>query len=360
MPGPKTGVQTLAAEREVVVEVFASEPGVPEAETSSEPMRRAPKTCTRVPRKVGAGEGDRLPTDIRRRSRESYRSPGPFRIMGLFPPQLQADLASVHHSGPRNSDEESSAGAYGREGRSTRSGEKSASLADRSVRRMRKARRQHPSCFDAGGPRLASCARDLASRAMNAEPNDEALVTRVAQGDVAAFAALYDRYAHRIHAWAAHMVGTAEAEELVQDSFLRLWDKAAQFDARRGRFASWFMAIARHRLMGHLRQRSAQQRIVAADEIERVVADAVAPGRAVDEEAWSRETAAVVLRALGELPPEQRRVLVLAYFAGLTQSAIAKLTGAPLGTVKKRTRLALQKLRERLSDALGSGWTETG
>ncbi len=195
---------------------------------------------------------------------------------------------------------------------------------------------------------------------MSAEPSDEALVVRVARKDVAAFATLYDRYAHRVYAWSAHMVGSAEAEDVVQESFLRLWDKAGQFNAQRGRFASWFITIARHQLMRQLRRRGTEQRVMAADEIERVFADAIAPGRGPEEEAWSRESAAELLHALATLPTEQRRVLVLAYFAGFTQSAIAHITGAPLGTVKKRTRLALQKLRERLDRALGSSWTGTG
>ena len=120
------------------------------------------------------------------------------------------------------------------------------------------------------------------------------------------------------------------------------------------------MAIARHQLVGQLRKRSLQQRVIAADEIERVLADAIAPGRDLADEAWSHESGSALLGALGELPAEQRRALVLAYFGGLTQSAIAKLTGTPLGTVKKRTRLGLQKLRERLAEKLGSGWRETG
>src|SRR5712691_673526 len=113
MPGPKTGVHALAAEREVVVKVVASEPPIPAAETSSEPMRRALTTRARVPRKVVTGERDRILRDIRRRSRESYRSTGPFRIMGLFPPELlrRTQRLSTYHSGPRNSDAESSAGA---------------------------------------------------------------------------------------------------------------------------------------------------------------------------------------------------------------------------------------------------------
>jgi RNA polymerase sigma-70 factor (ECF subfamily) len=195
---------------------------------------------------------------------------------------------------------------------------------------------------------------------MASEPSDEALVARVARKDVAAFAILYDRYAQRVYAWSAHMIGTAEAEDVVQEAFLRLWDKASQFDARRGRFASWFMSIAHHQLVRQLRRRTTEQRVLATDEIERVLADAVAPGRDVDAEASANEAALALLRALASLPLEQRRVILLAYFGGFTQTAIAKITGAPLGTVKKRMRLAIQKLRERLADALGSAWTETG
>ena len=195
---------------------------------------------------------------------------------------------------------------------------------------------------------------------MAPEPSDEALVARVARKDVAAFATLYDRYARRVYAWSAHTLGSEEAEDVVQEAFLRLWDKAGQFDARRGRFGSWFMAIARHQIGRQLRRRGTDQRVIAADEIERVLADDSAHGDDLEAEVWAHEGAAAVRSAMTSLPSEQRRVIVLAYFAGFTQSAIAKITGAPLGTVKKRTRLAMQKLRERLADALGSGWTETG
>ncbi len=186
------------------------------------------------------------------------------------------------------------------------------------------------------------------------EPTDEDLAQRVAQGDVAAFATLYDRHARRIYVWAAHVVGSAEAEDVVQEVFARLWDKASQFDTRRGRFAWWFVAIARHHVIAQLRRRALQQRIVAAEEIERVLADLPARNSAPEDVAESHERTERILGALATLPSEQRRVLVLAYFAGLTQSEIARATRTPLGTVKKRTRLGLQKLRDRLDDTLGS------
>jgi RNA polymerase sigma-70 factor, ECF subfamily len=188
----------------------------------------------------------------------------------------------------------------------------------------------------------------------NPDPSDETLAERVARGDVAAFATLYDRYAPRVYAWAAHLVGTADAEDVVQEVFARLWGKAAQFDAQRGRFAWWFIAVTRHHLLSQLRRRTLQQRITAAHEIDRVLADVADRSTGPEELAWSHEETNVIRDALATLPEEQRRVLVLAYFAGLSQSQIAAHSGIPLGTVKKRTRLALQKLRERLGGERGS------
>ena len=180
------------------------------------------------------------------------------------------------------------------------------------------------------------------------EPSDEALVTRVAHGDLTAFSALYDRYHRPVYAMAAHLLGSAEAEEVVQETFLGLWRNAAQFDETRGRFAPWLLAIGRHEVLARLRRRSREQRLALAEDIDRLLA--TAPDRALDveEQVWRRERGEFIHQALNELPPEQRRVLVLAYFAELSQATIAASLGWPLGTVKKRVRLGLQKLRQNL------------
>ncbi len=180
-----------------------------------------------------------------------------------------------------------------------------------------------------------------------AEPSDEVLVARVVQGDAAAFTALYERYAPRIYAWAAHALGDSRAEDVVQEVFLRLWNKSAQFDEGRGPFGAWLMAIARHYLLRELERGSQLQRLVAAEAIDAVLAAALS-ALTVEDQAWRRERDGAVVRALKSLPVEQRHVLVLAYFGGLTQSSIARKLGSPLGTVKKRTRLGLQKLRDSL------------
>jgi len=180
------------------------------------------------------------------------------------------------------------------------------------------------------------------------EASDEALVTRVAHGDLTAFSALYDRYDRPVYAMAAHLLDSAEAEEVVQETFLRLWRSAAQFDETRGRFASWLLAIARHEVMARLRRRTQEQRLAFAEDVDRLLV--TAPDRSIDveEQVWRRERGDLILQALNELPPEQRRVLVLAYFGELSQSTIATSLGWPLGTVKKRVRLGLQKLRQNL------------
>lgn len=192
------------------------------------------------------------------------------------------------------------------------------------------------------------------------EPTDEALVARVAERDASAFGMLYDRYARTTYALATYTLGGADAEEAVQDAFLRLWRNAAQFDPQRGTFGAWFMAIARHRVLAGLTARGRQQRLTAADAIDQVFAETPDPAPGVEDQAWLSERSAAALVAVRGLPPEQRQVIVLAYFGGLSQSAIAQHLGLPLGTVKKRTRLGLRKLRAALvgfgpSDQAGVG-----
>jgi RNA polymerase sigma-70 factor (ECF subfamily) len=181
------------------------------------------------------------------------------------------------------------------------------------------------------------------------EVSDEALVARTARGDVAAFTALYDRHAGPVYALAAHMLGAGEAEEIVQRVFLRLWDKAAQFDATRGAFGPWFMTIARHDVLDELRRRGARRQLMAAVDVEQTLATLPDSEAAIEEQVWRRERDEALRRALRALPDEQRQVIVLAYFGGLSQSAIAGHLTLPLGTVKKRTRLGLQKLRLALT-----------
>ena len=183
---------------------------------------------------------------------------------------------------------------------------------------------------------------------------DEELVKRTARGDPAAFTQLYDRYARRIHAWSAHVVGTGRAEDAMQEIFLRLWRHAGQFDGDRGSFVTWFTAIARHHLVHVLRQDGMRRRLAVAAEIAIVLEHASSPAPGPEETVGQREDGAALARALRLLPEEQRHVLVLAYFGGLSQSQIAEQLAIPLGTVKKRVRLGMGKLRGALSPQTGA------
>jgi RNA polymerase sigma-70 factor, ECF subfamily len=184
------------------------------------------------------------------------------------------------------------------------------------------------------------------------DPSDETLVARVCRQDVTAFSQLYDRYARPVYVLAAGALGRAEAEEIVQEVFLRLWRKANQFQPERGPFGAWFMTIARHHVWDVLR-RLHREPSLAVEVIDQLLMESATSAVNVEEEAWSQEVGKAVLHALQGLPTDQRRALVLAYFGGLSQSSIAQHLGWPLGTVKKRIRLGLQKLRTALAARYG-------
>jgi RNA polymerase sigma-70 factor (ECF subfamily) len=136
-----------------------------------------------------------------------------------------------------------------------------------------------------------------------------------------------------------------EAEEVVQEVFLHVWRAAATFDPARGSVLAWLLVATRSRAIDRLRAR----RPASRGELKRLddVPESVAPVD-VEKDSASREWESICLAAIGELPPDQRRVLELAYFEGLTHTEIAEKTATPLGTVKTRARLGLMKLRERI------------
>jgi RNA polymerase sigma-70 factor (ECF subfamily) len=193
-------------------------------------------------------------------------------------------------------------------------------------------------------------ARRDGRRSPNGRPDDERLAARVAAGDRHAFGLLYDRYARTVYVLAAHLIGPAQAEEIVQEVFLTLWDKAHQFDGARGPFGAWFLTIARNRVLDELRRRSVEQRLLLVEPIEQLLSEAPDGSSDVPSEADERAQGTALLRALAALPPEQRRVLVLSYFGGLPHAAISEALELPLGTVKKRLQLGMRKLRLSLAE----------
>lgn len=190
---------------------------------------------------------------------------------------------------------------------------------------------------------------EASGKLLRLEPADEALCARVAARDIAAFEALYDRHGHRVYAWAAHVLGPRQAEDTTQEIFTLLWSRASQFDQSRGLFTQWFWALTRHHILRELRRVNVERRLQVAEEISGLLTTAIAEGVDVEGEALSAMDSRRALEALGQLPDDQRRVLVMSYFVGLSQSAIALRLNLPLGTVKKRARLGMEKLRRALT-----------
>ncbi len=187
---------------------------------------------------------------------------------------------------------------------------------------------------------------------MDRAEEDEQLIGRLVAGDVAALDALYDRYAGVVFALVLRIVADRPvAEELLQETFLRAWQRAGLFEGSRGRVPSWLLGIAHNLAIDELRRRRRRPQAVIPREretAERELAGLPDPGPAVAEEAWSRLRRAQIEAALGRLPAAQRRIIELAYFEGYSQSEIAARLGEPLGTVKTRMRLGMRKLRDLL------------
>lgn len=166
---------------------------------------------------------------------------------------------------------------------------------------------------------------------------DELLMRQVALGDANAFEELYRRHV-RSALIAARRAGAPPelAEEVVQEAFVALWRRSAQFRAERGSVAAWLATIVRNRVTDAWRRASARPAQVAEDSAPEATA-------ATDDLGLAERM--TVRAEVAALPPDQRDVIVLSYFGGLTHEQIAASSGAPLGTVKGRLRLGLEKLR---------------
>ena len=191
---------------------------------------------------------------------------------------------------------------------------------------------------------------------MSIEPvADPELLGRMRLGDESALEALYARYGGLVYTLAQRIVGDPElAREVVQDTFLRSWDGRDTYDPERGRVPWWLMGIARNRAIVLLRSRSHQARLRerAAPPPEISTTHARDPADTV----VARRT---VLDALRELSDGQRRAIELAYYGGLTQTEIANELGEPLGTIKSRTREAMERLRKVLGPLIQSAGGRT-
>ena len=201
---------------------------------------------------------------------------------------------------------------------------------------------------------------------------EAALVAAVAAGSEDALATLYDRHVAALHATAFRLTGDRQvAEDVVQEVFLTLWNRAERFDSSIGSLAAWLGTIARNRAVDRLRAASRRPRLVslgrtaddepAAEALERVLhgRQGSGAGREATDPAAAFEVAEAgeaIRAALATMPDPEREVILLAYRNELTQSEIAARLGWPLGTVKTRTRRALARLREVLAEVYGPGF----
>ncbi|HEU0294947.1 MAG TPA: sigma-70 family RNA polymerase sigma factor [Anaerolineales bacterium] len=186
--------------------------------------------------------------------------------------------------------------------------------------------------------------------AVQEELSDQVLAARVARGDSAALEALYDRHASTVLGMLVKVIGDrAMAEDVLQETFWRLWKSASSYDAQRGPFTGWLFRIARNLAIdAHRRMDVRPQAIGNTDEAD-VLADRTPdPDTNVPEQVQADFRNRQIRSALAALPRLQRQVIEMAYFYGMTRQEIAEATGEALGTIHTRARLGLQKLREEL------------
>lgn len=176
---------------------------------------------------------------------------------------------------------------------------------------------------------------------------DAELVEKVANGDVPALETLYDRYVRQCFGLALRMVNEpALAEEVVQEVFTKFWTKPGNYSPDKGKFASWLLSLVHHRCIDELRRKSRTTISLEHPEAGNVLDREPSKDKGLDDQAIQSEERTVVRQALNEIAPNQRQVIELAYFKGLSQSEIATMLGQPLGTVKTRTRQGLKQLKE--------------
>jgi RNA polymerase sigma-70 factor (ECF subfamily) len=182
---------------------------------------------------------------------------------------------------------------------------------------------------------------------------DEELMVLLRDGDADAFEAIYDRHGGAAFSLAYRMVGDRNvAEDITQEAFLSIWRSRVRFDRERGSVRAWVLGIVHHRTIDALRKNTAHDRRRAS--AEGIEERQEAPERErTDVEAARREEAREVRAALETLPEQQLQVVRLAYFGGFTHTQIAQMLDMPIGTVKGRMRLGLEKMRRALGPEMG-------
>lgn len=181
---------------------------------------------------------------------------------------------------------------------------------------------------------------------------DAELIKLIASGETRALEALYDRYSRVVFSFAVRIVSDPQlAEEVMQEVFFRVWQQAGAFSSTRGTLITWLLSITHNLSIDEVRKRNRRPQKADAEDPELLLSSVADLSTDVEEEAWLSGVRVAITGALAHLPREQREVIELAYFRGLTQREIAETLRTPLGTIKTRMRLGLQKLREQLGDS---------
>jgi RNA polymerase sigma-70 factor (ECF subfamily) len=180
---------------------------------------------------------------------------------------------------------------------------------------------------------------------------DEELMPLIGDKDPGAFEVFYDRHGGVAYSLAYRIVGErGAAEDVTQEAFISIWRSGARYDAARGSVRTWMLGVVRNRAIDALRSKASGAPKLNFDD-DSILEHRPAPER-TESEALRRETAEEVRGALDVLPGEQSKVIELAYFGGFSHSEIAGMLGVPLGTVKGRMRLGLEKIRGELAEGL--------
>lgn len=194
---------------------------------------------------------------------------------------------------------------------------------------------------------------DLAS---SAEPADEVLVSRVCDGDTAALEALYSRYARVVYSFAVRIVGDGStAEEILQEAFVRTWRQAETYRTVRGSFASWLLSITHNLAIDELRRRQRRPQRIDGTDVHEVMNGLIDDAANVEEATEAALLRERVIRAMASLPEAQRLAIELAFYQSMSQREIAAYLDEPLGTIKTRLRLGMQKLKDALADEVLPG-----
>jgi RNA polymerase sigma-70 factor, ECF subfamily len=178
---------------------------------------------------------------------------------------------------------------------------------------------------------------------------DEELMPWIGRRDAEAFEVFYDRHGGAAYSLAYRILGDkGAAEDCIQEAFISIWRSGGRFDATRGSVRSWTLSIVRNRAIDVLRSKAGKAPKLTFDDD--AILESRPSGELTEEEAMRQETATEVRGALSQLPDDQSKVIQLAYFGGFSQSEIASMLNVPLGTVKGRMRLGLEKIRGELAE----------